>query len=94
MDGDAGRVGAHPDAKGLPGRTIGVADSVPAVADGRVGDDLAVLVQSIVEPELASRELREQMRMQPSEVCLLGLRLAGEEGLDPLLGIRLESEAN
>ena len=43
---------------------------------------------------LAVRELREHVRVQLSEVGLLGLGLTGEVGLDPLRDIHLGPDAS
>src|SRR5215831_9964541 len=94
IDRNASRVGAQANAVKLSRRPIGVGDGVGAVANVRVGHNLAVRVRAIGEPQPASGKFRKDVRVQPSEVGLLGLGLTGEVRLDLLRYIHLASHAS
>src|SRR6202451_1621890 len=89
IDRKAGRVGAQANAIKLSRRPIGVGDGVGAVADVRVGHNLAVRVRAIGEPQPASGKFRKDVCVQPPEVSLPGLGLTGEVRLDLLRYIHL-----
>src|SRR5580700_9016858 len=84
IDRNASRVGAQANTIKLSRRPIGVGDGVRAVANVRVGHNLAVRVRAIGEPQPASRKFRKDVCVQPPEVALLGLGLTGEVRLDLL----------
>jgi hypothetical protein len=94
IDRNASRVGAQANTIKLSRRPIGVADGVGAVANVRVGHNLAVRVRAIGEPQPASGKFRKDVCVQPSEVGLLGLRLTGEVRLDLLRYIHLTPHAS
>src|ERR1700761_5704328 len=94
IDRKAGRVGAQANAVNLPRRPIGVGDGVGAVANVRVGHNLAVRVRAIGEPQPASGKFRKNVCVQPSEVGLLGLGLTAEIRLDLLRYIHLAPHAS
>src|SRR5580698_1869914 len=94
IDRNAGRVGAQANAIKLSRRPIGVGDGVGAVANVRVGHNLAVRVRAIGEPQPASGKFRKDKCVQPSEVGLLGLGLTGEVRLDLLRYIHLTPHAS
>src|SRR6516225_8251171 len=94
IDRNASRVGAQANAVKLSRRPIGVGDGVGAVANARVGHNLAVRVRAIGEPQPASGKFRKDVCVQPSEVSLLGLRLTGEVRLDLLRYIHLAPHAS
>src|SRR5215469_7467286 len=94
IDRNASRVGAQPNAIKLARRSIGVGDGVGAVANARVGHNLAVRVRAIGEPQPASGKFRKDVRVQPSEVGLLGPGLTGEVRLDLLRYIHLAPHAS
>src|SRR6516162_3444580 len=89
VDRNAGRVGAQADAVKLSRRPIGVGDGEGAVANVRVGHNLAVRVRASGEPQPASGKFRKDVCVQPPEVSLLGLGLTGEVRLDLLRYIHL-----
>src|SRR5579859_6843397 len=94
IDRNASRVGAQANTIKLSRRPIGVGDGARAVANARVGHNLAVRVRAIGEPQPASGKLRKGVRVQPSEVGLPGLGLAGEVRLDLLRYIHLTPHAS
>src|SRR5215813_2769879 len=94
IDRNASRVGAQANAIKLSRRPIGVSDGVGAVANVRVGHNLAVRVRAIGEPQPAPGKLRKDVRVQPPEIGLLGPGLAGEVGLDLLRYIHLAPHAS
>src|ERR1700757_4216571 len=89
IDRNASRVAAQANTIKLSRRPIGVGDGVRAVANVRVGHNLAVRVRAIGEPQPASGKFRKDVCVQPSEVGLLGLGLTGEVRLDLLRDIHL-----
>src|SRR6516164_4564282 len=94
IDRNASHVGAHADAIKLSRRPIGVGNGVGAVANARVGHNLAVRARAIGEPQPASGKFRKDVRVQPTEVGLLGPGLAGEVCLDLLRYIHLVPHAS
>src|SRR6201993_4611540 len=94
IDRNASRVGAQANTVKLSRRPIGVGDGVGAVANARVGHNLAVRVRAIGEPQPASGKFRKDVCVQPSEVRLLGLGLTGEIRLDLLRYIHLKPHAS
>src|SRR5215831_3175630 len=94
IDRNAGRVGAQANAIKLSRRPIGVGDGEGAVANVRVGHNLAVRVRAIGEPQPASGKFRKDVCVQPPEVSLLGLGLTGEVRLDLLRYIHLAPHAS
>src|SRR5262249_34231729 len=94
IDRNAGCVGAQANAVKLSRGPIGVGDGAGAVADVRVGHDLAVRVRAIGEPQPASGKCRKDVRVQSPHVSLLGLGLAGEVRLDLPRYIHLASYAS
>src|SRR5262250_212822 len=94
IDRNAGRVGAQANAVKLSRRPIGAGDGAGAVANVRVGHNLAVRVRAIGEPQPASGKFRKDVCVQPSEVGLLGLGLTGEVRLDLLRHIHLAPHAS
>src|SRR6516225_8783840 len=94
IDRNASRVGAQANAVKLSRRPIGVGDGVGAVANVRVGHNLAVRVRAIGEPQPASGKFRKDVRVQPAQVGLLGPGLAGEVRLDLLRYIHLAPHAS
>ena len=57
---------------------IGARHGAGAVANVRVGHNLAVRVRAVGEPQPASGKFRKDVCVQPSEVGLLGPGLTGE----------------
>src|SRR6516225_3144360 len=94
IDRNASRVGAQANAVKLSRRPIGVGDGVGAVANARVGHNLAVRARAIGEPQPASGKFRKDVCVQPTEVGLLGLGLTGEVRFDLLRYIYLASHAS
>src|SRR5580700_618366 len=94
VDRNASRVGAQANTVKLSRRPIGVGDGVGAVANVRVGHNLAVRVRAIGEPQPASGKFRQDVCVQPSEVGLLRLGLTGEVRLDLLRYIHLTPHAS
>src|SRR5262245_29298247 len=94
IDRNASRVGAQANTIKLSRRPIGVGDGVGAVANVRVGHNLAVRVRAIGEPQPASGKFRKDVCVQPSEVGLLGPGLTGEVRLDLLRYIHLAPHAS
>src|SRR5690349_11235883 len=94
IDRNASRVGAQANTIKLSRRPIGVGDGVRAVANVPVGHNLAVRVRAIGEPQPASGKFRKDVCVQPPEVCLLGLGLTGEVGIDLLRPIHLTPHAS
>src|SRR5262252_3572992 len=94
IDRNASRVGAQANAVKLSRRPIGVGDGAGAVANVRVGHNLAVRVRAIGEPQPASGKFRKDVCVQPPEVGLLGLGLTCEVRLDLLRYIHLAPHAS
>src|SRR5580700_3910995 len=94
IDRNASRVGAQANAIKLSRRPIGVGDGVRAVANVRVGHNLAVRVRAIGEPQPATGKFRKDVCVQPPEVSLLGLGLTGEVRFDLLRYIHLAPYAS
>src|SRR5215475_2850022 len=94
IDRNASRVGAQANTVKLSRRPIGVGDGAGAVADVRVGHNLAVRVRAIGEPQPASGKFRKDVCVQPPEVGLLGPGLTGEVRLDLLRYIHLTPHAS
>src|ERR1700751_4400661 len=94
IDRNASRGAAQANAVKLPRRPIGVGDGAGAVADVRVGHNLAVRVRAIGEPQPASGKFREDVCVQPPQVGLPGLGLTGEVRLDLLRYIHLTRHAS
>src|SRR6516225_2264744 len=94
IDRNASRVGAQANTVKLSRRPIGVGDGIGAVANVRVGHNLAVRARAIGEPQPASGKLRKDVCVQPSEVGLLGPGLTGEVRLDLLRYIHLAPHAS
>src|SRR5215472_3593452 len=94
IDRNASRVGAQANAIKLSRRPVGVSDGVGAVANVRVGHNLAVRVRAIGEPQPASGKFRKDVRVQPTEVGLPGPGLTGEVRLDLLRYIHLAPHAS
>src|SRR5580692_5278696 len=94
IDRNASRVGAQANTVKLSRRPVGVGDGVRAVANVRVGHNLAVRVRAIGEPQPVSGKFRKDVCVQPSEVGLLGLGLTGEVRLDLLSYIHLTPHAS
>src|SRR5580658_2126852 len=94
IDRKAGRVGAQANAIKLSRRPIGVGDGAGAVANVRVGHNLAVRVRAIGEPQPATGKFRKDVCVQPPQVSLLGLGLTGEVRLDLLRYIHLAPYAS
>src|ERR1700733_10763213 len=94
IDRNASRVGAQANTIKLSRRPIGVGDGAGAVANVRVGHNLAVRVRAVGEPQPASGKFREDVCVQPPEAGLLGLGLTGEVCLDLLRYIHLAPHAS
>src|ERR1700739_1634928 len=94
IDRNASRIGAQANTIKFSRRPIGVGDGVRAVADVRVGHNLAVRVRAIGEPQPASGKFRKDVCVQPSEVGLLGFGLTGKVRLDLLRYIHLTPHAS
>src|SRR5690348_5749768 len=94
IDRDASRAGAQANAVKLSRRPIGVGDGAGAVADVRVGHNLAVRVRAIGEPQPASGKFRTDVCVQPPEVGLPGPGLTGQVRLDLLSYIHLTPHAS
>src|SRR5215467_6427427 len=94
IDRNASRVGAQANAVKLSRRPVGVGDGAGAVANVRVGHNLAVRVRAFGEPQPASGKFRKDVCAQPPEVGLLGPGLTGEVRLDLLGHIHLAPHAS
>src|SRR5262249_94225 len=94
IDRNASRVGAQANAIKLSRRPIGVGDGAGAVAKVRLGHNLPAPVRAIGEPQPASGKFRQDVRVQPPEVGLLGPGLTGEVRLDLLRYIHLAPHAS